>query len=76
MSGQGFSPTPCSTCEYGLSVIYGTKRKRYIRVPDIRDSDEDLEGVLLIGFADTSLDFPLDFSLALFAMSVDHLVRC
>ena len=76
MSGQGFSPTPCSTCEYGLSVIYGTKRKRYIRVPDIRDSDEDLERVLLVGLADAAFDIAFDLRLALFAVAAQSNRTC
>ena len=37
----------------------------YIRIPDISDRDEDLEGVLLIGFPDSPLNLPLDLGLAL-----------
>ena len=44
----------------------------YIRIPDISDRDEDLEGVLLVGFPYTLLDLSLDFGLPLLSMSTSQ----
>ena len=44
------------------------KRLGYIRIPDICDGDEDLEGILLVGFPYTLLYFSLDFGLPLLSM--------
>ena len=48
------------------------KGPRYIRIPDIRDGDEDLEGILLVGFPYTLLHFSLDFGLPLLSMSTSQ----
>ena len=42
----------------------------YIRISDICDGDEDLEGILLVGFPYTLLDLSLDFGLALLSVSM------
>ena len=42
---------------------------RDVRIPDIGDGDEDLEGILLVGFSYASFDFPLNFGLPLLSVS-------
>ena len=45
------------------------RAEEYARIPNVRDSNEDLEGILLIGLTDSPLYVPLDLCLALFAVA-------
>ena len=45
------------------------KTKARVRITDVRDCDEYLKRVLLVRLADAPLDFSLDLSLALFAVT-------
>lgn len=44
-------------------------KSRDARITDIRNGDENLERILLVGFPHASLNVPLDFRLPLLAMT-------
>lgn len=45
-----------------------------LRIANVRHSDENFEGILLIGLAYSPFDFALDLRLALFAMAATEVI--
>ena len=54
--------TECLTEDLGAVFV--------VCISNIGDGDKELKGVLLVGFADTAFDIPLDLGLSFLAMSV------